>query len=295
MVFAATRPDPDRLARVAFGADWLALDPAHLARADVMDVRVRLGLYRLLVERTNPHGAFGSHDERSPFWGYASQLAWQARSGRLGATPHTIEPTSWWGACNHALSVVPYVAAMRAGLVPPLAIVLPDEHAGSMAAWRDAFQALTEPAPDDDRARRAVWRAHVASITHAVGRHRPQLRALPAAEQRFARGWVRMVDLFAPAALRTDLEQLIERGGGALPSRVLDGHALDDLARHERAAVRRIGALADRPDWRWTLELRLWRRMMRTPPARRDAEALLAGLLGKRPWSAATRAARYLL
>ena len=112
-MFAAARPDPDRIARIAFGGDWTSLDPDVLAGGDVLDVRVRMGMYRLLVERTNPDGTYGAHDELHPFWGYASQLAWQARSGRLGPAAPVIERDSWWGACNYALSVVPYVAAMQ--------------------------------------------------------------------------------------------------------------------------------------------------------------------------------------
>jgi len=290
----STRPDPARLARVAFGGEWLALDPAHLASADVMDVQVRMGMYRLLVERTNLHGSFGPHDELSPFWGYASQLAWQARSGRLGGT-RAIAPTSWWGACNYALSVVPYVAAMRLALVPPLAVSVDRGYDAAVGAWHVAFRALVDPAADHDLVRVAVWRAHLDSITFAVRRHDREFRALPAAEQRFARGWVRMVDLFSAAAIRTDLEKLIETGGGALPSRVLRADPHDDLSRHERSTVRRVGALADRPRWRWALEMRIWRRMMRTRAARLDAENMLAGMFGKDRWSAARRALGYLL
>jgi len=47
------------------------------------------------------------------------------------------------------------------------------------------------------------------------------LAALPADEQRFARGWIRMVDLFGAAALRTDLAYLASHGTGALPGRML--------------------------------------------------------------------------
>jgi hypothetical protein len=261
-----------------------------------MDVRVRMGMYRLLVERTNLHGAFGPHDELSPFWGYASQLAWQARSGRLGTREHAIDAGSWWGACNYALSVVPYVAAMQMEHVPSLAVDVDRGYDGAIGAWHAAFHALIDPACDHDLVRLAVWRAHLESITFAVQRHEREYRAMPEAEQRFARGWVRMVDLFAAAAVRTDLEKLIETGGGALPSRVLRaGDPHDDLPRHERSTVRRVGGLADRPGWRWGLEMRIWRRMMRTRAARLDAESLLAGMFGKDRWPAARRAFGYLL
>lgn len=298
MAFVSERLDRSRLARVAFGDQWCALaDPADGVGCDAMSVPIRLGLYRLLIERTNRHGAFGRHDEHNPFWGYASQLAWQQQSGRLGRDDGAIAADSWWGACNHALSVVPYVAAMRLRVVPALDIAVPPRFEPVMAAWRDAFTAMTRATPiDHDGARVAIWRAHLASITLAVNTHRAEYAALPAPERRFARGWVRMVDLFAAAGLRTDLDKLVETGGGALPSRVLRDRATTNaLPRHERSTVARVSALADRPSWRWAIERRGWARIMRSRRARDDAEALLIALLagGQRAWPARGRAVAY--
>lgn len=295
MSFEASRPDPARLARMPFGDDWLGLvDPMDLVQADPMDARVRMGMYRHLIERLNPHGRFGKHDELSPFWGYASQLAWQQRSGRLGGSGHAIADGSWWGACNYALSVVPYVAAMQLELVPRLPIAMPG-FVSVMPAWHAALRALVDRDADHDTARVLVWAAHLASITLAVANHDVAFQALPLDEQRFARGWVRMVDLFAAAAVRTDLDKLVETGGGALPPRMLrEDDPLDTFHRHEKSTVRRVGELADRPSWRWTMEVRVWRHIMRTRAARADAEQLLAGMLGKHErWPATVRAIAY--
>jgi hypothetical protein len=286
-VFDPSRPDRALLAGVPFGDAWLDLAAAP---SDPREVTSRLAMYRLLIERGNAYGAFGPNDALSPWWGYASQLAWQHRSGRLGGETSStaewrcgsIDEGSWWGACNYALSVVPYVAAARLGLVPPFDAQVPADYDAALASWRVALEAARTPRAGDDLepARIAIWRAHVASIAIAVGRHRAELRAMPTLEQRFARGWVRMVDLFGAAALRTDLERLVG-GSGALPGRVLADHAtLDSLDRTERRAARRVLALADRPRWRWALEVRAWRRMMRTRAARDEAEQLIGGLLG---------------
>jgi hypothetical protein len=253
-------------------------------------------MYRLLIERMNPHGVYGAHDELSPFWGYASQLAWQQRTGRLGSTQNTIADGSWWGACNYALSVVPYAAAMQRRLVPPLRFEVLPLYAPVMSAWHRAFDALAARHADSDRMRVAVWRAHLLSITLAVKSHDASFRAMPAAERRFARGWVRMVDIFAAAGVRTDLDKLVETGGGALPTRVLrEEDALEGLHRHEISTVKRVGMLADRPRWRWGLETRVWRRVMRTPRARADAEKILAGVFGKgsQVWPVRARALAY--
>jgi len=297
MAFDAARPDRERLSRLPFGDGWLALvDPCDLAVCDVMDPRVRLGMYRQLVERLNPHGVYGRHDELSPFWGYASQLAWQQRSGRLGGAAHAIADGSWWGACNYALSVVPYAAAMERGLVPGLRFAVLPTYAPVMSAWHRAFDAMVARHADLDRVRVAVWRAHLVSITLAVKTHDVAFRAMPAAERRFARGWVRMVDIFAAAAVRTDLDKLVETGGGALPTRVLrEDETLVGMHRHEVSTVKRVGMLADRPRWRWALEMRVWRRVMRTRRARADAEQILASVFGKggQVWPVRARALAY--
>src|SRR5690349_10375644 len=153
-----------------FGADWRALGTPG---DDAMDAHTRLAMYRVLVERSNAHRAFGPDDELNPFWGYASQLAWQQRSGRLGpgivaglrgepgSAPvgTAIDIHSWWGACNYALSVVPYVAAMGLAIVPRLAISIEPAFERVVPLWHAALHALRDARPGDDLdgVRVAVW------------------------------------------------------------------------------------------------------------------------------------------
>jgi hypothetical protein len=291
------------LAKIPFGEEWRALpDLAPRAACDPDNAGVRMGLYRLLVERGNPHGALGAHHELSPFWGYASQLAWQRRSGRLGGAGDTIDPASWWGVCNYSLSVVPYLAGAQIGMVPRLALPpAPAIYGRSLALWRDTLATMQRlrPGDDHDPLRLAVWRAHLESIETAVRAHAAAHRALPSGERGFARGWVRMVELFGCAGWRTDLERLAEQGGGALPPRLLgdEGDALGDFTKAERATARRVIALGARPSWRWHLETGMWRRMMRTRAARAEAETLLAGLFGRGrdAWPVRARALRLAL
>jgi len=289
------------LAKLPFGEEWRALpDLATRAACDPDDAGVRMGLYRLLVERGNPRGALGAHHELSPFWGYASQLAWQRRSGRLGGTGDTIDPASWWGVCNYSLSVVPYLAAAQIAMVPTLPLPpAPAIYDRSLALWRDTFAMMQRlgPGDDHDALRLAVWRAHLESIETAVRAHTAAHRALPSGERAFARGWVRMVELFGCAGWRTDLERLASQGG-ALPPRVLgDDDALTDFTRAERATARNVIALGARPPWRWRLETGMWRRIMRTRDARADAETILAALFGKGrdAWPVRARALRLAL
>lgn len=310
MPFAASRPDRALLAQLPFADTWLELaDPTERGVCDPQDTRHRMAMYRLLIERSNQRGAFGERDALCPFWGYASQLAWQERSGRLSARGGgAIDPDSWWGVCNYALSVVPYLAAAEVGVVPAVRL----EHAGrpapvprhyqrALGFWRDALFAAARLRRGDDLepVRFAVWHAHLDSIETAVRTSRRAFRALAPAEQRFARGWVRTVELFGAAALRTDLEKIAEHQGGALPPRLLrDEHARHEfpgMSRAERRTVRIAFNLADRPAWRWAMEIRVWRRMMRTREARDQAEVILGGMLGRgrELWPVRVRALAY--
>ncbi|MFT3692837.1 MAG: Leg1-related protein [Kofleriaceae bacterium] len=216
--------------------------------------------------------------ELSPFWGFDLQLQWQQASGRLGQGDD-IPAESWWGACNFALSVIPYAAAMALKLVPDVALDTRG-YERAMPHWHGAFHRLTQLEPDADLEpfRFAIWRAHLASITIAVERNAARLARLPLDEQRFARGWVRMVDLFGAAALRTDREYLDPRPA-SLPRQILDGN-LDQLTRHERSSARRITMLGDRPRYSWPVELAIWKRMMHTRAARDHIDQALADIFG---------------
>lgn len=247
---------------------------------DPASVRDRHEMYRLLVERCNPRGALGPRHELSPFWGYDAQLTWQHASGRLGEGDR-IAPESWWGACNFSLSIVPYAIASEHGLVPPAKLDLTG-YAAAVPLWHGAFHRMIalDREADLEPLRFAVWRAHLASITLAVARHRREFAALPEAEQAFARGWIRMVDLFGAAALRTDLEYLEPRPA-SLPSRILADTDFSDLPRYEASTARRVIALGERPGWRWPLELAMWKRMIRKRAARDDLDNVMIELFGK--------------
>src|SRR5688500_8784697 len=130
----------DRLASLPFCGDWQSCGQPT---PNVYDVRSRLAMYRQLVERVNGRRNFGGDAERHPFWGYASQLAWQHKSGRLGATESVIDRDSWWGACNYSLSVIPFVAAMQLGLVPPIALEHDRAYDPVIPRWQQAFAVAT--------------------------------------------------------------------------------------------------------------------------------------------------------
>lgn len=264
---------------------------------DPASVRDRHDMYRLLIERTNPKRVLGERHELSPFWGYDAQLSWQHESGRLGAGDR-IARSSWWGACNYALSVVPYAVAMEHDLVPRAQLDITG-YAAAVPHWHGAFHRMMalngETGPVDlEPLRFAIWRAHLASITIATARHTREMQLMAPPEQAFARGWIRMVDLFGAAALRTDRAYLESRPA-SLPSRMLRAHDdFAELSRHERSTVKRVILLGERPAWRWPVELALWKRIMRTRTSRDQLETVMIELFAKHP-RGRLRAARRLL
>lgn len=287
---------PADLEVLPFGKMWGALpDLAARGGADPASLRDRMAMYRMLVERTGERELLGPAGERHVFWGYASQLFWQSASGRLGlgTDGDRIDPGAWWGSMNATLSVLPMRAAVRAGAVPPIAIgqsaVDDPAFEPAVQAWVRFFRSLDEAGPgaDLERLRFLSWRAHLGSIEVGVRRYEGQLRLLPAAEQRFARGWTRMVDFLGAAAAPTDLPALRRWGAGALPMRVLrddePASGPEDMDAEVRRALRAITALGVRPRWRFAIDRRVWQRAMRARDLRADAGDILFGPLGREP------------
>eukprot|EP01040_Poterioochromonas_malhamensis_P013895 gene13895-15334_t len=114
---------------------------------DVWDYMHRKTLYRTLLESTNSHCLWKSRannlDEENDLsflswgnilWGLPLQHGWQNGSGRLFITSTTTESQglnkttekmneqAWWPDMNYYLSVVPYLGAMEAGVVPLIEI-----------------------------------------------------------------------------------------------------------------------------------------------------------------------------
>lgn len=184
-------------------------------------------------------------------WGYADQLDWMRRSGRLSSTPGSIkvDRDSWWGRVSYALTIVPLAAAVECGLwdgnennargsgiaiLDGYDLQLP-EMRRAVRAWRrvwrfedeDVATRLVKGLPVHDalqeRIRRIQWAAHLESLDAVLALYGREFDALPSiAEQEFARGWCRAARLFAVAAAHTNLDKLIfPLGAGFAPERTL--------------------------------------------------------------------------
>ena len=268
----------------------------------------RVAAYRAMIEATGASGLFGVDNRRNPLWALLFQLHWQRRTGRLGPTDGRIDPDAAWGYGNYTLSVVPWLGAVAAGVLPRLEIadaptssrfryvrggVVPDELARGVADWRDFFAMVRDsPAPTDlEPFRLALWKAHKTCLD-VVAVAIADIAPAPysALELTFLRGWCRMVDYLAVAAWPTDFDATIGHGLDILPESLLERHAdLRTLPGRVRRNVANVVRLAGTSPRRYALNLWLWRRIMRTRAARDDVLAMLGALFDPRPENAAAR------
>merc|ERR1711871_1634262 len=76
----------------------------------------RLGAYKTLLNSASALH-FGENGYGNPLWGLPLQFAWQHDTGRLLSQTDRINASSWWGAMNYMLSVIPFVGALESGCI----------------------------------------------------------------------------------------------------------------------------------------------------------------------------------
>lgn len=311
-----SRVHPRELAELDVYEVWTSADEL----TDVLDpfrFEHRMAAYRTLIDATG--GPFGEDNRGNPLWAWTFQLHWQCRTGRLGATTSVddrIDPDSPWGYGNYTLSVIPWLGAVQAGLVPPLDIaeapadcrfgyvrdgVVPPELRRSVEHWADYFTLVktARATGDTEPLRIALWKAHKTCLDVVVTAI-ADIDPAPYAplELTFLRGWCRMVDYLGAAAWRTDFDFMTEHGLDVLPEILLtrrsDLRGLPDKARRNVANVIRLATTSPR---RHALNLWLWKRIMRTRAARDEVLVLLEAVFDPRRDNAADRrrVAVYLL
>jgi uncharacterized protein DUF781 len=261
-----------------------------------------MAAYRLLIDAINRDGLFGEDNRRNPLWGLMFQHQWQFRTGRLGPTTRQdgrINPDAPWGYGNYALSVIPWLGAVSAGVVPDLVLAgpstacrfhyasgggteplrVPEEFKDGVEDWRSFFALVmaSRPGADDEPIRLALWKAHKTCLDVVADR----IAGIDPApysvlELRFLHGWCRMVDYLWVAAWPTDFDFMVEHGLDVLPERLLERD--DDLHDMPDKVQRNVGnviKLARTRKWRYTLNLRMWKRVMRTRQARDEVVPML--------------------
>lgn len=300
---------PDELTALDLYTVWTSAEDL-VEVFDPFRFEQRMAAYRTMIDNTNAAGRFGGDNRHNPLWGLMFQHQWQFRTGRLSATANQdgrIDPDSPWGYGNYALSVIPWLAAEAAGVVPALPIadppipsrfryvtsgVVPEEFTNAVSDWRAYFTLVTgSRSTDPEPVRMALWKAHktcldvVADVLADI-----DTAPWPDLEVRFLRGWCRMVDYLWVAAWPTDFEFMTAHGLDVLPEPLLaTPEDLRALPAKIRGNVDNILKLATTPRWRYQLNLMLWKRIMRTPEARHRVLPLLDAVFNPRPENAAER------
>ncbi|XP_062406346.1 liver-enriched gene 1, tandem duplicate 1 [Sardina pilchardus] len=219
----------------------------------------RMGMYRLMINHTNQYmGCMGPGPNNSPLWGLPLQLGWKLKSGRLvdptGATtcgqesgdPMCISPKSWWACVNYYLSVIPFLAAVQAGLIGDGVIKItvqgPPEAAEDycttftdcsakypdlMSKWETFFTtvkaASESEATDSEKMNQilgAMWAAQQASLQQATTSCAERQKSYSKPEISFAVSWVGSADYVSAAYFLSNLEKST-RFMAPLPGRVL--------------------------------------------------------------------------
>lgn len=237
-----TRSYPGELAALDLYKVWTTVDDLT-DRFDSYRFEHRMAAYRMLIDVTNDGGRFGADNRLNLLWAWMFQLQWQCRTDRLGATTSTdgrIDPDAPWAYGNYTLSVVPWLGAVRAGVVAPAEIadapapsrfgyvhagVVPAELARSVEQWPDYFALVktAQASADTEPIRIALWKAHKTCldvVVTAIADIDPALYA--PIELTFLRGWCRMVDYLGAAAWRTDFDSMTEHGLDVLPEILLE-------------------------------------------------------------------------
>ncbi len=203
----------------------------------------RLGLYKILINVTTPLMPFCSSSNASNIlFALPSQFGWQFDSNRLFTNGTlNILTDSWWASANYYLSVIPFLAAVDVGLIPPESFRFVQyenfcsnstecfhQVPKSMQQWHKFFTHLQQSNTSfndrimDNHYLRPLWLAYKTSIDDALPLIESKLFHLPSnVERLFGYGWSRLINLIAMTRKNTNLYETIKNQRTFLPRRML--------------------------------------------------------------------------
>ncbi|KAM9996437.1 hypothetical protein ACTFIY_002616 [Dictyostelium cf. discoideum] len=215
----------------------------------------RLNLYSILINSTNIP-VFGVDNSNNCLHGLQLQFEWQNRSGRLEINQGHVNTKSWWGDMNYYLSIIPYLSAMKMGIVPIVEIVsINDQRFCStyedcdqevLSNWDNFFQQIINirnngSEGDDQQLLKFMWTAHIGSIDKATKLFTDSLLLLPKNELRFGNGWAHFVDVIATVNFNTNYSTVYHLGQ-QLPPIMLNGNdthpsSIESFTKEQRNVV----------------------------------------------------------
>jgi len=275
----------------------------------------RLGLYKILINITSPLMPFCSTSNiGNILFGLPSQFSWQFTSNRLYTNgTQQISDDSWWASANYYLSVIPFLAAVDAGLIRQgtFELIKHENFCSSIAEcyqqipeamlrWREFFSNLSQPnyCQTDKVDGRVIdrcylspmWTAHVASLEYGLPLIASKVARLPSVnEQRFGLGWANVVGFIARSRESTNLTNTNLYQSEFFPQRLLtdDDHPPNcpDLSPTVNQALELL--LEIKPSWYPEL-MTLWKPATCNYESRLDAQLVLQTVIVSK-----TKAAEY--
>ncbi|KAM4041117.1 protein LEG1 homolog [Anomaloglossus baeobatrachus] len=287
---------------------------------DPLDYLQRMAMYKILLLSTAPFLDMNEPgNKRNILWGLPLQHGWQYLTGRLrdpSMQPSSgqnnqeqtkISPKSWWACMNYYLSVIPFLAAIDAGLFQgfPYDIVIshPDKfqsdfcYSGeecrrsspkAMDEWTAFFQTIQTfnqnsdisipPSSKEDKALSSMWKAHVESINIALPRCSARLQYLSEPEESFGTDWAATVHFIAATNFPTNLQSTNEFQT-FLPGRILvkgdKAPNILDFSGQQNRVLWTLHFLQEANKFSGGFILELWRQAMCTEKGREEGRNLL--------------------
>ncbi|XP_069582170.1 protein LEG1 homolog isoform X2 [Ranitomeya imitator] len=223
-----------------------------------------------------------------------------------------ISPKSWWACMNYYLAVIPFLAALDAGLLPgiPYDIVIsrPEEFQSdfcysvnecrlsspkAMDEWKYFFQSIKTMnqvsdisvpplSKEEDKALLLMWKAHVESLSVALPRCSPRLNYHSEPEQNFGLDWAMTVDFIAATNFPTNLETTNDFQT-FLPNRTLvngdKAPNIPDFSEQQNRVLSTLHFLYNSNKSSGGLILRLWRKAMCSEKGRAEGRNLLYSMV----------------
>eukprot|EP00939_MAST-03C_sp_MAST-3C-sp1_P000296 g296.t1 len=275
-------------------------------RVDPFNYTHRLTMYKELINVE--HCLWRSDNESNPVWGLPLQHGWQMYSGRLCVEPPEValSPTCWWACANYYFSIYPYLGAVGAGLVPPIALSIPVSttaggtitttrsqwcasyadcaNVSSVKLWKAFFQSIRETKenctssstaangdPLMDKLMEAYWSSHTSTIL-STEQCADQLPALTDPEREFAADWSNIVQFIGPSLFDVNYTQTTVMQDEILPLRVLRENdtigSVKDFSKTVNEGMELLKLVRDANDVSKGELLRVYERAMCTPDAR---------------------------
>ncbi|KAM5165206.1 protein LEG1 homolog [Mantella aurantiaca] len=227
----------------------------------------RMGMYKILLDATELYLDMNEPgNKRNILWGLPLQHGWQFQTGRLvenespcGSNKDEqtcISVKSWWACMNYYLAVVPFFAALEAGLlqasVQDIIISHPEELESdfcysvaecrvtapqAMDEWKSFFEVIKTSAISEqslsnkeDQFLSYMWKAHVKSINAGHPRCSKRLSYLSVPERNFGKDWATAVEFIAATNFPTNFQSTNDFQMFLPHRKLLDGDNVPNIA-----------------------------------------------------------------